>query len=125
MKSGTDRAQSVPFYCRLLPHLGLAAPLCARAAHAIYSAPHLTFLDHSFTTFLPSVDGQVQAEQYLFALVLHAIRTRLEGSGRGLRNGRGAGAGAGAGGSGSAWGSGFGGGGPSACPRCGGGEDPG
>lgn len=65
------------------------------------------------------LNPQVQAEQYLFALVLHAIRTRIEGSGRGLLCN-----GAGANGSGSAWGSAVGRGGPTACSRCGGAADP-
>lgn len=64
---------------------------------------------------LPLSSRQVQAEQYLFALVLHAIRTRI-GPGRGRRNAaRGAGGGV--------WESGFNGGGPSACDRCGGAAD--
>lgn len=58
---------------------------------------------------------QVQAEQYLFALVLHAIRAHMEGYGRDLRNGEGD--------TSISWGAGFGSGEPSACLHCGGAAD--
>ncbi|CAM9849560.1 unnamed protein product, partial [Laminaria digitata] len=59
---------------------------------------------------------QVQGEQYLFALVLHAIRTRIQGSDRGFHRP--------GGGTGKSWLAGFGGG-PAACSACGGAADPG
>ena len=65
--------------------------------------------------------AQVQGEQYLFALVLHAIRTRIEGSGRRLCGG---GFRTTNGGVGGAWAAGLGGG-PPGCPDCGGAADPG
>lgn len=62
--------------------------------------------------------ARVQGEQYLFALVLHAIRTRIDGPRQGLRNGA-------MGAAGGAWGSSPDRGGPSACCGCGGAADPG